>query len=82
LTGLYFVAGSTHVGFCTMAVDDKEKASKDVLPGDDDTIEVKPTIDALVAELDIMTDTLVSQDKLLKHAARERKEFKDKLEIM
>jgi NACalpha-BTF3-like transcription factor len=28
-----------------------------------------------------MTDTLVSQDKLLKHAARERKEFKDKLEI-
>jgi hypothetical protein len=29
-----------------------------------------------------MSDTLVSQDKLLKCAARERKEFKDKLEIM
>ena len=28
-----------------------------------------------------MNDTLISQDKLLKHAARERKEYKDKLEI-
>jgi hypothetical protein len=42
---------------------------------------VTPFIDNLIAELDIMTDTLVSQDKLLKCAARERKEFKDKLEI-
>jgi hypothetical protein len=49
-----------------------------VLPGDDDTTEVKPTVDALVAELDIMTDTLLV---LLKGAACERKEFKDKLEI-
>jgi hypothetical protein len=64
-----------------MAMDDEVKVSKDVLPGDDDTTEVKPTIDALVAKLDIMTNTLVNQDKLLKHAARERKEFKDKLEI-
>jgi len=29
-----------------------------------------------------MTDTLMSQDKLLKRAARERKEFKDKLEVV
>jgi hypothetical protein len=29
-----------------------------------------------------MTDTLMSQDKLLKHTARERKEFKDKLEVV
>jgi len=29
----------------------------------------------------MMNDTLFSQDKLLKHAAREREEFKDKLEI-
>jgi hypothetical protein len=81
LTRLCFIAGFTHKGFCTMAVDDKVKASKDVLPGDDDITEVKPTINALVAELDIMTDTLVSQGKLLKGAACERKEFKDKLEI-
>jgi predicted neuraminidase len=81
LTGLCFVTGSTHRGFCTMAVDNKVKASKDVLPGDDDTTEVKPTVDALVAKLDIMTDTLVSQDKFLKRVARERKEFNYKLEI-
>jgi hypothetical protein len=29
-----------------------------------------------------MTNTLMSQDKLLKRAARERKEFKDKLEVV
>jgi hypothetical protein len=82
LTGLCFIAGSTHGGFCTMAIDTKVKASKDVVPIDDDTIEVAPFVDNLVAELDIMTDTLMSQDKLLKCAARERKEFKDKLGIM
>jgi hypothetical protein len=73
LTELYFVAESTHGGFCTVAMDDEVKASKEVLPGDDNTTEVKPIVDALVAELDIMTDMLVSQDKLLKRAARERK---------
>jgi hypothetical protein len=65
-----------------MAVDKGVKPNKDVLPGNDDSTEVKPTVDALIAELDIMTDTLMSQDKLLKHAARERKEFKDKLEVV
>jgi hypothetical protein len=29
-----------------------------------------------------MTHALISQDKLLKHAARERNEFKDKLEVV
>jgi hypothetical protein len=64
-----------------MVVDTKVKASKDVVPIDGNTTEVIPSIDNLVAELDIMTDTLVSQDKLLKCVDRERKEFKDKLEI-
>jgi len=63
------------------AVDVEVKASKDVVPIDDDTTEVTPSIDYLVAELETMNDTLFSQDKLLKRAARERKEFKDKLEI-
>jgi hypothetical protein len=40
---------------------------------------VKPNKDV---EFDIMTDTLMSQDKLLKRAARERKEFKDKLKVV
>jgi hypothetical protein len=64
-----------------MVVDTEVKASKDVVPIDGNTTEVIPSIDNLVVELDIMTDTLVSQDKLLKCVARERKEFKDKLEI-
>jgi hypothetical protein len=64
-----------------MAVNAKMKANKDMVPVDDDTTEVTPSVDNLVVELDIMTNTLVSQDKLLKRAARERKEFKNKLEI-
>jgi hypothetical protein len=79
LTRLCFVAMSIHGGYYTMAVDEGVKPNKDVLPGDEDATEVKPSIDALIVELDIMTDTLMSQDKLLKRAARERKEFKDKL---
>ena len=58
------------------------KASKDEVPVDNNTSEVTPSIDNLVAELDIMNDTLISQDKLLKRVAHERKEFKDKLEIV
>jgi hypothetical protein len=38
-------------------------------------------VDTLVAKLDSMTDTLVSQDMLMKRATRKRKEYKDKLEI-
>jgi hypothetical protein len=48
-----------------MVMDEGVKPNKDVLPGDDDATEVKPTVDALIDELDIMTDTLMSQDKLL-----------------
>jgi hypothetical protein len=82
LTRLCFVAKSIHGGYCTITVDEGVKPNKDVLPDDDDSIEVKPFVDALIAELYIMTDTLMSQDKLVKRAARERKEFKDKLEVM
>ena len=56
LIGLCFVACSTHGGFCTMAVDDEVKAKKDVVPIDDDTNEVTPSIDALVAERETMND--------------------------
>jgi predicted RND superfamily exporter protein len=56
-------------------------ASKDMVPVDDDTTEVTPSIDYLVDELETKNYTLFSQDKLLKRVARERKEFKDKLEI-
>jgi hypothetical protein len=82
LTELCFVAKPIHGGYYTMAMDEGVKPNKDMLLRDDDSTEVKPTVDALIVELDIMTDTLISQDKLLKHAARERKEFKDKLKVV
>jgi hypothetical protein len=81
LTGLCFIAYSTHRGFCTMAVDIKVKANKDEVSFDDDTSEVSSSIDDLVAEFDSMNDTSISQDKLLKRATYERKEYKDKLEL-
>jgi hypothetical protein len=64
-----------------MAVDAEVKASKDVVPIDSDTTEVTPSVDNLVAELDLMDDISMSQDKLLMCDARGRREFKDKLEI-
>jgi ferredoxin len=64
-----------------MAVNAKVKASKDVVPIDDDTTKVTPFVDYLVAKLETKNDTLFSQDKLLKCVAHERKEYKDKLEI-
>jgi hypothetical protein len=82
LSGLCFVTKSIHGGYYTMVVDEEVKPNKDVLPGDNDSTEVKPTVDALIAELDIMTDTLMSQNRLLKRAAHERKEFKNKLEVV
>jgi hypothetical protein len=82
LTRLCFIVKSIHGGYCTMTVDEGVKPNMDVLPSDDDSTEVKPTVDALITKPDIMTDTLMSQDKLLKRAARERKEFKDKLVIV
>jgi hypothetical protein len=60
LTGLCFVAKSIHGGYCTMAVDGVVKPNKDVLPDDDDSTEIKPSVDTLIAELDIMTGTLMS----------------------
>jgi hypothetical protein len=77
LTELCFVAKSIYEGYCTMAMDKGMKPNKDVLPDNNDTTEVKPTVDALIAKLDVMTDALMSQDKMLKCAARERKEFKE-----
>ena len=45
-----------------MAVDTEVKAGKDKVAIDENSSEVTPSIDNLVAELDIMNDTLTSQD--------------------
>jgi hypothetical protein len=51
LIGLCFVAKSIYGGYCTMAVDEGVKPNKDVLPGDDDSTEVKPTSMLLLPSL-------------------------------
>jgi hypothetical protein len=81
LIGLCFVVGSTPGAFYTMADDAKVKANKDVAPIDDDSTGVTSSIVDLAAELESMNATLLSQDRLLKCAAHERKKFMDKLEI-
>jgi len=43
-----------------MAVNDEVKASKDKVPINDDTSEVTPSINDLVAEPETMNDTLLS----------------------
>ena len=65
--------------FYTMTLGDEE-TSKDEAIIDDDTPKVLPCANKLVAEVDALSDALLSQDRLFKPAARERKEYKDKLE--
>ena len=47
---------------------------------DDDTSQVSQTPNELSAEVKKLTAALLSQDKLLRRAARERKEFRQKWE--
>ena len=42
LTRLCFIVGTTHGGFCTMAIDAEVKANKDKVLVDDNTSEVTP----------------------------------------
>ena len=49
-----------------MALGD-EKTSKDEAIGDDDTPKVLPSADKLAAEVDALSDALLSQDRLFKH---------------
>ena len=42
LTEICFIVGTTHGGFCTMAIDAEVKASKDEVPVDNNTSEVTP----------------------------------------
>ena len=59
LNGLCFFTNSSHGGFCTMALGD-EKTSKDEAIGDDDTPKVLPSADKLAAEVDALSDALLS----------------------
>ena len=79
LNDLCFFTNSSHGGLCTMALGDGE-TGKDEAISDDDTPKVLSFADKLAPEVDALRDALLSQDKLLKRAARERKEYKEKLE--
>jgi hypothetical protein len=46
--------------------------------GDDTTSEILPSADDLAAEIEELNAALASQDKLLRQAARERREFRSK----
>jgi hypothetical protein len=80
LNGLCFIA-DTAGGFCTMALgEDAVSTSDDKDIGHDTTSEVLPSADDLVAEIEELNAALASQDKLLRQAARERREFRSKYE--
>lgn len=80
LNGLCFFAG-TAGGLCTMALgEDAVGTSNDKDIGDDTTSEVLPFADDLAAEVEELTAALASQDKLLRQAARDRREFRSKYE--
>jgi ferredoxin len=76
LNGMCFIA-DTAGGFCTMAL------GEDVVgASDDSTSEVLPSADHLAAGIEELNAALVSQDKLLRQATRERREFRSKFESM
>jgi hypothetical protein len=50
--------------------------------GDDTTSEVLPSVDDLATKMEELNAALASQDKLLRQAARERREFRSKYESM
>jgi hypothetical protein len=80
LNGLCFFA-DTAGGLCTMALgEDAVGTSNDKDIGDDTTSEVLPSADDLAAEVEELTTALASQDKLLRQAARDRREFRSKYE--
>ena len=81
LNGLCFFAESTYRGFCTMALGDKVETGKDEVLDDDNASQVSLSVDELAAEVETLNAALLSQDKLLKRAAHDRKEYKDKLEV-
>jgi hypothetical protein len=76
LNGLCFIADTTG-GFCTMALGEDT-----VSTGDDTTSEVLPSVDDLAAEIEELNVALASQDKLLRQATHERREFRSKYKSM
>jgi hypothetical protein len=80
LNRLCFIA-DTIGGFCTMALGENAVGTSDDKDiSNDTTSEVLPSVDDLALEIEELHATLASQDKLLRQAARERREFRSKYE--
>jgi hypothetical protein len=78
---LCFLADSIKEGFCGMVLHNGKARSHDNhVSSDDSHSEVQLSANELVAELDTCNATLLSQDKLLKHALCEQNEYKAMLE--
>jgi hypothetical protein len=60
--------------------EDAVGTSNDKDIGDDTTSEVLPSADDLATEIEELNAALASQDKLLRQAAHERREFRSKYE--
>jgi hypothetical protein len=78
--GLCYIDDSTDGGFCTMALGDEE-IGKGKSPDDECASQVSLSFDELSDEVDKLNDALANQDKLLRLAVRERKEYMAKLEV-
>ena len=76
LNGLCYVVDSTHGGLCTMALSDEE-IGKGKSPDDECASQVSLSPD----EVDKLNAALANQDKLLRLAVHERKEYMAKLEV-
>jgi hypothetical protein len=82
LNGLCFITDPAG-GLCTMALgEDAVHANDDKDIGDNTISKVLPSADDLVVEIEELNAALASQDKLLRQASRERREFRSKYESM
>jgi hypothetical protein len=81
LSGLCFHADTTKQGLYTTALGDEVETGKDEASGDDDTSQVSLFANELTVEVETLSAALTNQDKLVKCTARERNDFKAKLEI-
>jgi hypothetical protein len=79
LHGLCFIADTTS-GLCIMALGDEVVGGDGQDIGDESTYEVLPSVDDLIAEIEELNTALASQDKFLRQATRERREFISKYE--
>jgi hypothetical protein len=80
LNDLCFIVDTTG-GLCTMELgEDTVSASDNKDIGNDSASDVSHSTDDLAAEVEELTTTLANQDKLLRLAAHDRKDFKFKYE--